>query len=64
MSRCPVCGSFRIVVVVSSTKRAFCSGCGSRWVQRGSEQLLIERGYPSSLPVDSQPKAGVPEQTR
>ncbi|HJP67008.1 MAG TPA: hypothetical protein VKA30_11980 [Actinomycetota bacterium] len=44
MARCPVCQSVRIVIVVSPTRRAFCTSCGSRWVQDGSEQRGIRRG--------------------
>jgi hypothetical protein len=41
MSRCPVCQSVRIVVVLGSTRHAFCTRCGARWIQEGSEQRAI-----------------------
>ena len=53
--RCPVCQSFQIVVVVQPLPNvsigvatrpvgnARCSQCGSRWSQRGSEQMAIQR---------------------
>gem|GEM_PF-5168295 len=47
MSRCPICQSVRIVVVVSLERKAFCTACGSRWVQDGSEQRSVRRGQPS-----------------
>jgi len=43
MARCPVCQSVRIVVVISSTRRAFCTRCGARWLQEGSVQRSIKR---------------------
>lgn len=43
MSRCPVCQSVRIVVVVSPQPRAFCARCGARWIQDGSQQRAIQR---------------------
>jgi hypothetical protein len=51
MSRCPVCQSVRIVIVVSPQRRAFCTACGSRWVQEGSAQRGIKRGTVSAAPV-------------
>jgi hypothetical protein len=44
MSRCPVCESYQIVVVLNHSPRAWCSRCGSRWIQEGSEQRRIARG--------------------
>jgi len=44
MARCPVCQSVRIVVVVSPERRAFCTACGSKWIQHGSEQRAVKRG--------------------
>ena len=53
MAQCPVCRSFQIVIVVSPLPKvssgasarprgnACCSQCGTRWVQRGSEQRAI-----------------------
>lgn len=43
MARCPVCRSVRIVLVLSPTRRSFCTDCGSRWQQDGSEQRRVER---------------------
>jgi hypothetical protein len=43
MARCPVCQSVRIVIVVSSERRAFCTACGARWVQEGSIQRAVKR---------------------
>jgi hypothetical protein len=44
MARCPVCESSRIVIVVSPERRAFCTACGARWIQDGSEQRSVRRG--------------------
>jgi hypothetical protein len=44
MARCPVCESPRVVIVVAPRRRAFCTVCGARWVQRGSEQRRVHRG--------------------
>jgi len=43
MFACPVCRSARIVQVISTTRRAFCIRCGTRWVQDGLKQRGIER---------------------
>lgn len=43
MSRCPVCTSPRIVIMINLDRRAFCTSCGSRWVQQGSHQRDIRR---------------------
>jgi Zn-finger nucleic acid-binding protein len=43
MFACPVCRSARIVQVISTTRRAFCIRCGTRWVQDGPSQRAIER---------------------
>ena len=52
MARCPVCESARIVIVVSPERRAFCTACGARWIQDGSEQRDIRRRTlePTPLP--------------
>jgi uncharacterized paraquat-inducible protein A len=42
MSRCPMCQSVRIVMVLGATRRAFCTRCGARWVQYGAEQRAVE----------------------
>ena len=64
MPRCPVCQSFQVVIVVSSWPEASsgvptrqpgnanCSHCGSRWVQRGSEQAAIRT-------IDDEPEAAL-----
>ena len=44
MSRCPICESFQIVVVLSHAPHAWCSRCGARWIQEGSEQRRIVGG--------------------
>ncbi len=41
MPKCPVCGSVRVVIVVGRSRRAFCSQCGARWAQWGSEQRHV-----------------------
>jgi hypothetical protein len=46
MSRCPVCRSVRIVLILGATRRAFCTRCGARWVQEGVEQRAVERLQP------------------
>lgn len=43
MARCPACESPRIVIVVSPERRAFCTACGARWIQDGSEQRAVRR---------------------
>lgn len=43
MARCPICQSARIVIVVSPERRAFCTACGARWIQEGSEQRSVKR---------------------
>ncbi len=35
MARCPECQSLRVVVVIGSIRRAFCTACGTRWIQDG-----------------------------
>jgi hypothetical protein len=56
MSRCPVCASFEIVVVLNESPRARCGRCGAEWIQEGSEQRGITRGLsarrePASLNI-------------
>jgi transposase-like protein len=46
MSRCPVCESARIVVVLNERSRGSCAKCGARWSQEGSEQRNILRSEP------------------
>jgi transposase-like protein len=43
MPRCPLCESAQITVVINRHRRAFCSDCGARWVQDGSQQHTIKR---------------------
>ncbi len=43
MPRCPLCASAQITIVISHHRRTFCSSCGARWVQDGSEQHTIKR---------------------
>ena len=40
---CPVCGSRRIIVLLHPTQRSFCRTCGSRWEDKGKEQVVTER---------------------
>jgi hypothetical protein len=49
MSRCPVCASVRIIIIVNRERRAFCPECGSRWKQEGSHQSNVRRGDYSGL---------------
>jgi hypothetical protein len=37
--RCPVCGSLKVILVVSPTRRAFCGRCGARWLQEGGGRV-------------------------
>jgi hypothetical protein len=53
MSRCPVCQSVRVVLVLSSTRRSFCSQCGARWIQDGNEQRGVERAELLEFPIRS-----------
>ena len=53
MSRCPVCESNRVVLVLSPRRRSFCASCGARWVQDGSEQRKVT--LPEAEPVSEQP---------
>jgi anti-sigma B factor antagonist len=41
--RCPVCDSAHVVVLVSRSRRAFCSECGAQWAQNGSDQRNVRR---------------------
>jgi hypothetical protein len=34
------------VIVVSPRRRAFCTSCGARWIQEGSEQRSVKPGFP------------------
>jgi uncharacterized protein (DUF983 family) len=43
MRRCPRCGSTRITITSGLYPLAFCSSCGARWTQTGSEQRAIEQ---------------------
>jgi hypothetical protein len=43
MPRCPVCRSAHITIVISLFPEAFCSACGARWIQDGSEQRAVTR---------------------
>ena len=43
MRRCPVCDSAHVVVLVSRSRRAFCSECGARWAQSGGDQRNVRR---------------------
>jgi uncharacterized paraquat-inducible protein A len=39
---CPVCGSVRIVIVVSPRRRAFCASCGTRWMDEEEPALAAK----------------------
>jgi transposase-like protein len=54
MPRCPGCASFRIVIVIGPTRRAFCAKCGTRWVQEGSIQRAVEHPR-REVPSEPQP---------
>jgi ribosomal protein S27E len=41
--RCPVCGSLRVVIVLSAERRASCARCGARWAQEGGYQRAVRR---------------------
>jgi uncharacterized protein (DUF983 family) len=43
MPRCPRCGSIRITITSGLYPLAFCSSCGARWTQTGSEQPAIKQ---------------------
>jgi hypothetical protein len=50
MSRCPVCRSVRVVLLIAPTRRAFCTHCGCRWIQEGSVQRAVQRPDPPVSP--------------
>jgi Zn-finger nucleic acid-binding protein len=50
MSKCPVCTSTRIVIIVDATRRAFCTRCGTRWIQDGVIQRSVRRVRPAGAP--------------
>jgi hypothetical protein len=41
--RCPLCASARITILISLHPHAFCSRCGTRWIQDGREQRAAHR---------------------
>jgi hypothetical protein len=43
MPRCPRCGSAPITIMFGVDPLVFCSGCGARWTQAGSQQRAIRR---------------------
>ena len=51
MVRCPVCESARVVVVLSSKRRAYCVKCSSKWIQDGNVQRAIQSGVPAAPAV-------------
>jgi hypothetical protein len=55
MSRCPVCRSVRIVIVVSPERRAFCTACGAKWTQEGSKQRAVKQGVVRVAPSGQRP---------
>jgi len=54
MVRCPVCESARVVVVLSTKRRAYCVKCATKWIQDGNVQRAIEPGVPAG-PVVTPP---------
>jgi hypothetical protein len=44
MPRCPLCASARFTILISLYPHAFCSGCGTRWIQDGREQRAVKNG--------------------
>jgi hypothetical protein len=59
MPRCPLCASARITILVSLHPHAFCSSCGTRWIQDGHEQRAIKTG-PKPLRVSRRPEGEGP----
>jgi hypothetical protein len=57
MPRCPLCGSAHITIVASLRPHAFCSRCGARWSQDGSQQQAVKQGpgNPHSWPRPDSP---------
>jgi hypothetical protein len=59
MPRCPLCGSSHITVLDSLHPQAFCSSCGARWIQDGSQQRAIKQVHEPSFiglgPLRAQP---------
>ena len=53
MPRCPLCASAHITVVINRHRRAFCSDCGARWIQDGSQQHTIKRDPRTRTRMDS-----------
>ncbi len=53
MSRCPLCETTRVLVVIDVTKRALCLGCGARWIQDGASRRRIQTpdADPATLPA-------------
>jgi hypothetical protein len=51
MVRCPVCESARVVVVLSSKRRAYCVKCSSKWIQEGKDQRMVQPGVPAAPAV-------------
>ena len=45
MTRCPLCGSHDVTIVLKAdSSRGMCSACGAAWIQGGAEQRSIRRG--------------------
>jgi hypothetical protein len=59
MPRCPLCASARITILVSLHPHAFCSSCGTRWIQDGHEQRAIKVG-PKPLRASGRPEGAGP----
>jgi hypothetical protein len=59
MLRCPMCDSARIVVVIDTGRRAFCTACGARWIQEGSRSRRVQPGLVHHRPASAaDPAAG------
>jgi uncharacterized Zn finger protein (UPF0148 family) len=43
LPRCPRCGSALITITFGLYPLVFCSNCGARWTQAGSEQRAISQ---------------------
>jgi hypothetical protein len=54
MHRCPLCGSARIVSIIATPPRGFCTGCGVRWI-RGPAGRVTPFPAPRLRAVTSDP---------
>ncbi len=49
MPRCPLCGSCHVTILDSLHPQAFCSSCGARWIQDGSQPRAIKQVHEPSF---------------